>query len=162
MPSALLPSTFLSGRQASHFSVSFFLLSSISLTWQLSVAAPRYGHLFLLPPPHEVPGSVVVLVSPHTSGNRVARRLGRGWAGAVRLGVSHRDLAVPVLNLRHTPSSTHPPVPCSCWRPEGLEKSEPRSILGWKISSPRSSWNPKQGPVELPTGKLRIQFRAAP
>lgn len=29
--------------------VSLFLLSSVSLIWQLSVAAPRYGHLFLLP-----------------------------------------------------------------------------------------------------------------
>ena len=44
--------TCLSARPASHCSVSFFLLSSVSLTWQLSVAAPRYGRLFLLPAPN--------------------------------------------------------------------------------------------------------------
>lgn len=45
--------TFLSAQPASHCAVSLFLLSSVSLPWQLSMAAPRYGHLFLLPPPHE-------------------------------------------------------------------------------------------------------------
>ena len=44
--------TCLSARPASHCPVSLFLLSSDSLTWQLSVAAPRYGRLFLLPIPN--------------------------------------------------------------------------------------------------------------
>lgn len=109
MPSVLLPRTFLSARQASHFSVSFFLLSSVSLTWQLSVAAPRYGYLFLLLPPHEVLGSVVGLASPQASKDRVALRSGRG-GGTVPLGVSDRDMAVPGTesergHLLQTPSS---------------------------------------------------------
>lgn len=68
--------TFLSAKPASHFSVSFFLLSSVSLTWQLSVAAPRYGRLFLLAPPHKVLGSVVGLACPWASRDRSCLRSG--------------------------------------------------------------------------------------
>lgn len=114
--------TFLSARPASHCSVSFFSLSFVSLTWQLSVAAPRYSYLFLLSSSQKVPGSEVD--QPHLGlQDSYLEVEGWGWCSSTGVCLTGTQQSL-VLNPRGITSSKRSPVPYSHWRPEGPEKSE--------------------------------------